>query len=319
MTRRPRFSPVIAAGVSVALALSGCSRVTGLPAVPESLTRADAGLDGLDEAAQQARVAQDRIVDGDSRSKLSALAELVEAKPSNLALGNAFRMEVYRLKREFLAGARARGERSPAFPDALRAEPLATLTRICAKSPTRQLRVHIALSYVDLMMLDPALEVRAPASIDSVHAFTSVLADHPYDVPALVGRGLNHLNRPRRLIWPEHPAPPADAASRDLALATAVGAKVGGASARVKGLLLLLLGDAYAHEGKAGVARSWWTLAAETTNDRGVQSELALRAGWPESEMPDRLEARLEERMADRDEPVSDLSFLWNDDARGPW
>ena len=319
MTRRPRFFPLIAACVSVAAALSGCSRVIGLPAVPESLTRADAGLDGIEQAAIQARVAVDRIEHGDSPSGLRAFAELVEAKPTNLVLGNAFRMEVYRLKRQLLVAARARGERSPAFPDFFRAEPLATLTRIAAKNPTKELRVQIGLSYVDLMVLDPALEVRAPASIDSVHAFTSVLADHPYDVPALVGRGLNHLNRPGKLVWPEHPAPPADAASRDLALAAAVGAKVGGASERVKGILLLLLGDAYAHEGKAGLARSWWTVAAATTNDRGVQAELALRAGWPEPEMPDRIEARLEERMADMEAPVSDLSFLWNDDARGPW
>jgi len=84
-------------------------------------------------------------------------------------------------------------------------------------------------------------------------------------------------------------------------------------------MLLLLLGDAYAHEGKAGLARSWWTLAGESTDDRAVHAELALRAGWPEPEIPDRLEARLEERMGETDAPVSDLSFLWNDGARGPW
>ena len=305
MTRRPRLGAWIVAGVSLATALSGCSRVTGLPAVPDSLTRADAGLDGIEPV--------------DSVSELRVLAERLEANPSSLVLGNAFRMEVFRQKRQFLAAARARGERSPALPEVLGIEPLGTLMRLASKNQSRELSVNIGLAYVDRMVLDPALEVRAPASIDSVHAFTSVLADHPYDVPALVGRGLNYLNRPSRLVWPEHPAPPSDAASRDLALATAVGAKVGGASARVKGVLLLLLGDAYAHEGKAGIARSWWTLAAEATDDRHVQSELAIRAGWRESELPDRLEARLEERMADMDAPVSDLSFLWNDDARGPW
>lgn len=305
MTSRPQLVACMAAWVSICAALSSCSHVTGLPAVPDSLTKADAGLD--------------RLWRVDSPSALPALVELLEANPTSLVLGNAFRMEVFHQKRQFLAAARARGERSPALPDALVAEPLATLTRLAAKNRAKELRVHIGLSYVDRMVLDPALEVRAPASIDSVHEFTSVLAEHPYDVPALVGRGLNHLNRPRKLVWPERPAPPADAASRDLALATAVGAKVGGASERVKGVLLLLLGDAYAHEGKAGIARSWWTLAAEATDDRGVQSELAIRAGWPEPEIPDRLEARLEERMADIEAPVSDLSFLWNDEARGPW
>jgi hypothetical protein len=305
MTRSLRCLSLLAASVSVSFVLSACSRVTGLPAVPDALTRADAGLDGIEPI--------------DSVPDLRVLAERLEANPSNLVVGNAFRMEVYRQKRQFLADARQRGERSPAFPDDLSAEPLATLTRIAAKNPATELRVNIGLAYVDRMVLDPALEVRAPASIDSVHAFTSVLADHPYDVPALVGRGLNYLNRPGRLVWPEHPAPPADAASHDLALAAGVGAKVGGASQRVKGILLLLLGDAYAHEGKAGLARSWWTVAAATTNDRAVQAELALRAGWPEPEIPDRLESRLEERMADMDAPVSDLSFLWNDGARGPW
>jgi hypothetical protein len=309
----------IGACVSLLAVASGCSRVTGLPAVPESLTRADAGFAGLPEAAQQARMAQEQIDRDDPAGKIAALASLVEANPGNLVLGNAFRMEVYRQKRDFLGAARARGERSPAFPEALRAEPLATLRRIAAKEKTTAIGVQLGLAYVDLMVLDPALEVRAPASIDSVHAFTAVLEDHPYDLPALVGRGLNHLNRPRNLVWPEHPAPPADAASRDLALATAVGAKVGGASPRVKGVLLLLLGDAYAHEGQAGLARSFWTLAAEATNDRGVQSELALRAGWPEPEIPDRLEARLEERMTELDAPVSDLAFLWDESARGPW
>ena len=319
MMRRLPFVALIAAFLSAASPFSGCSRVTGLPAVPDALSRADAGLHGLDEAAEKARVALDGVKIGDPASRLEAMGRLVEAHPDNLVLGNAFRMEVYRQKRQFLAAARARGERSPALPDVLAAEPFATLTRIAAQSPATEPLVQIGLAHVDQMVLDPALEVRAPASIDSVRTFTSVLADHPHDVPALVGRGLNHLNRPRKLVWPERPAPPADAASRDLALAAAVGAKVGGASARVKGILLLLLGDAYAHEGKAGLARSWWTAAAATTDDRGVKAELALRARWPEAEFPDRLEARLEERMADMDAPVSDLSFLWNDDARGPW
>jgi hypothetical protein len=328
------------------LALSGCSRVMGLPAVPESVTRDDAGLDGLAAASEEARrlaapmtdeerarfatappadtidrarAAADRIARGDAAGGLAALSVLVEASPGDIVLGNDFRMRVYRMKRDFLAAARSRGERSPAYPDYLRAEPLATLRRAEASSKPREIEVQIALAHVDQMVLNPALEVKAPASIDSIHAFTAILGRDPYYVPALVGRGLNHLNRPRHLVWPEHPAPPENAASLDLALAAAVGAKVGGASPRVKGLLLLLLGDAYAHEGNAGVARSWWTLAGKSTGDRAVQSELGIRATWPEPEIPDRLEARLEERMDDVAAPLSDLSFLWSDEARGPW
>jgi hypothetical protein len=339
MTRR-------VAVLAVLLGTVGCSRVSGLPPVPASVARADAGLDGIEQASREARAlaspvteaersgwssapppelvdrfrkSADAIGRGDDAASFRALGEIVEAAPTDLVLGNAFRMQVYRAKRAFLAAAAEKGERSPALPPHLSAEPMATLQRAAASGATRELGVQIALASVDQMVLNPALEVKAPASIDSVHAFSSVLQSAPYYVPALVGRGLNHLNRPRNLVWPEKPAPPPDAASTDLALAAAVGAKVGGASARVKGLLLLLLGDAYAHEGKAGVARGWWTVAQQTTNDPGVQAELALRAQWPEREMPDRLEARLEERMADMDAPLSDLSFLWDDSARGPW
>jgi hypothetical protein len=313
------------ARASAAIALLGaglasCSRVTGLPAVPDSVTRRDAGLDTIDRWAEEARaLAGERVEPGREPLALQALGARVAAHPDDLVIGNAFRMRVYRLKREFLAAELTRGERSPSLPDYLKDEPQGTLTRALASTPTRELRVQIALAYVDRMFLDPALEVRAPASIDSVHTFSAVLASDPHYIPALVGRGLNHLNRPRHLVWPEHPAPAADAASQDLSLAAAVGAKVGGASARVKGLLLLLLGDAYAHEGKAGLARSWWVLAGESTNDRTVQDELRIRASWPEPEMADRLEARLEQRMEDIDAPVSDLSFLWDDGARGPW
>jgi hypothetical protein len=326
---------------------AGCARVSGLPPVPDSVTRADAGLDGIEQASREARAfsvpvteaeragwvanppaevvdryrqAAERIARKDDEAAgFRALGALVESAPSDLVLGNAFRMQVYRAKRAFFSAAAARGERSPPLPAHLAAEPMATLQRAAASRTTRELGVQIALASVDQMVLSPALEVKAPASIDSVHAFSAVLRSDPYYVPALVGRGLNHLNRPRNLVWPEKPAPAADAASADMAMAAAVGAKVGGASSRVKGLLLLLLGDAYAHEGKAGIARGWWTVAQESTGDPGVQAELALRAQWPEQEMPDRLEARLEERMADMDAPLSDLSFLWDDSARGPW
>lgn len=321
------------------LTFPGCARMTGLPPVPKSVSLKDAGLDGLAAASEEAqrlriplaqgspaadavdraRIALGRIERGDAAAGLADLAAEVVASPADLVLGNAFRMQVYRLKLDFLAGARSRGERSPAFPEDLGGDPLATLTRAAATSQARELQVQIALASVDQMVLNPALEVKAPASIDSIHVFTAILSRDPYYVPALVGRGLNHLNRPRNLVWPEHPAPPADAASRDLALAVAVGAKVGGASPRVKGLLLLLLGDAYAHEGKAGVARSFWTIAGESTSDRGVHAELEERASWPEPEIPDRLEARLDRRMEDTGAPLSDLSFLWDDQARGPW
>lgn len=326
-----------AALVCLCAALAGCARVIGLPPVPESVTARDAGLDGVASWAAQARILAEpagasapasavesaraalaRIARGEGPEGLRALGDVVVENPADLVLGNTFRMAVYRLHRAFLDAARERGERMPLLPPHLDGEPLRTLERAAAVLPTREIRLQIALAHVDKMVLYPALEIKAPASIDSVHAFTDILATDPHYVPALVGRGLNHLNRPLGLVWPEHPAPPADAASRDFALAVAVGAKVGGASPRLKGLLLLLLGDAYAHEGKAGIARSWWSLAGEATDDLGIREELRRRAGWPETEFPARVEGRLEERMADLDSPVGDLSFLWDDHARGP-
>jgi hypothetical protein len=202
--------------VALVATLAGCSRVTGLPPVPDTLTRQDAGLDGLDRLGAEA---QKLASSGDPG--IAVLAARLAAEPSNLVIGNAFRMQVYRAKRAYLAAASSRGERSPALPAELAGEPMATLKRAASGRATRELGVQIALAHVDEMVLNPALEVKAPASIDSVHAFTAVLAEAPYYVPALVGRGLNHLNRPRHLVWPEHPAPPADAASTDLALAAA--------------------------------------------------------------------------------------------------
>jgi hypothetical protein len=90
-----------------ALAVSGCSRVMGLPAVPESVTRKDAGLDGLDAASQEAkrlrvklpdkaipadaidraRAAMTLIDDGNAAAGLAAFAAAVEAAPADLYWG----------------------------------------------------------------------------------------------------------------------------------------------------------------------------------------------------------------------------------------
>src|SRR6185436_18868716 len=133
-----------AACLALAAALPSCARVTGLPEVPASVTRADAGLDGIVPAAERARLELRPLVD--ASAGVGAFAALVEAEPENLAIGNAFRMEVYREKRQFLKAARERGERSPTYPDELRAEPLATLKRLAATQPARELRIQIALA-----------------------------------------------------------------------------------------------------------------------------------------------------------------------------
>src|SRR5439155_2405241 len=111
--------------------------------------------------------------------------------------------------------------------------------------------------WVDELLLFPALEIQAPASVESVNLLTSTLAHDPAYVPALYGRGLNYLHRPARLVWPEARKAAPDAASRDIGRCVAIGRSIGGASPRLVASLALSLGDAYAKEGKPERARSW--------------------------------------------------------------
>lgn len=329
---------------------AGCGgTVTGLPDVPATITAREAGLEALPQLAEEAkriempsaaavgdplqgtpsrpvddpiervRLALESIDHGAGAEGLTSLSEALRASPSDLVIGNAFRMTVYRLNRAAREAAAARGEHTVVLPEYLRGEPLATLERLAVATakPSREIRLQIALGHVDRMVLEPALEIRAPESIESVRHLTDLLRDEPYYVPALVARGLNHLNRPRHLVWPEHPGPAPDAASADLARAAAVGRRVGAAPRRVEATVLVLLGDAYAHEERPGLARSWWAFARGRAGGREESRALDDRLSWPDSNLSDRIEQRLEERMADTDHPVSDLSFLWSD-ARGP-
>jgi hypothetical protein len=263
-------------------------------------------------AIDEARCALAEITTGRAPDGLARLGRALAAEPTDLVIGNAFRMEVLRMKREFLAESRRQGARAPLLPAHLRDEPLATLEAIRSRTPGREIALQVALAHVDRMILNPALEIRAPASIDSVRELNAILTDaDSHYVPALFARGLNHLHRPLRLAWPERPAPAKDAASRDLGLAVAIGARIGGAPARLRGRLLIALGDAYAHEDRIGIARSWWATARETCSDAWVRSEVALRMAWTDGEAADRLEELLAERVLDQDHPLSDLSFLW--------
>lgn len=331
----------------VGAVLAGCGALSGLPEVPATITARHAGLDSLPQLAEEARrlsleagtspvpaasvstsrreepqagsgdpigrarLALEAIERGDRAGGLAALAAALKARPSDLVLGNAYRMAAYRLIRTAREEARARGERNPISPGFLRDEPLATLERLAAETSGREIRLQVALAYVDRMVLEPALEIRAPASIESVRALTEILRVDPYYVPALVARGLNHLNRPRGLVWPERPGPVPNAASLDFALAAAVGWKVGTAPRHLEETVLTLLGDAYAHEGRPDLARSWWGFARGRAEGAGGSATLLERLAWPDAGISERLERRLEERMADLDDPVSDLSFLW--------
>jgi len=326
--------------LAACVAPCGCSGLIGLPEVPQSLTAQEAGLAGLpqwketarrlsnpvgteeltslDDPIDRARLAIAKLSAGQVDEGLALFSAALAERPDDIALGNELRMRVHGQKRAFFEAARAAGNRMPQLPEGLRKEPLATLERIAAQKPSREIRFQIGMAHADTMILYPALEIRAPASVDSVKAFTGILAAEAFYVPALVGRGLNHIHRPRNLVWPEKPAPPPDAGSHDVALAVAAGRKVGGASDRLEAILMMLLGDAYAHEEQVDQAKSWWATAAESTNDPDVREQLRLRASWRDAEVPDRLDAHLAERLADLDHPLTDLSFLWNDRARGP-
>ncbi len=331
-----------AAAIGLALLAIGCAELTGLPPVPETLTAAAAGVDRIDLWVAQSRLLRQPFTVNDAaridaaaaaapidRARLAIwlwseqhegpraldrMRQALSADPTDMVIGNACRMLVYDMQRSYLADAKRRGERNPPLPKFLSGEPLTTLQTLAATAAGREIRLQIALAYVDRMVLYPALEIKAPASIDSVRMLTSILqGDDRHYLPALFARGLNYLHRPRNLVWPEKPAPAADAASRDLGLAAAVGAQVGGAPDSLRGLLLMTLGDAHAHQGEITAARSWWLVTRESCSDDAIRDGIALRMGWRDAEVPERLEQHLAGRMDDQDRPLSDLSFLWDD------
>ena len=324
------------------LALGGCSRLAGLPEVPADLTAEETGVAGLDHcaavasqlvrpldpdeaAAFEAAPPDDPFekarwalhlwsAERDGAGALQWFGEAVVAEPTDLVLGNRYRMLVYEMKRSFFDEARREGRRNPELPEHLSEVPFALLEAVADSDPGREIELQIALAYVDRMILYPALEIKAPASIDSVRRLSAILdGGDPHYIPALFARGLNYLHRPRNLVWPEKPAPAPDAASRDLGLAAAAGAKVGGAPPRLRAIVLITLGDAYAREGHPGVARSWWAAARELVDSPDLLESIALRMSWPDGQVADRLEAHLATQMADRLHPASDLSFLWSD------
>jgi len=161
--------------------------------------------------------------------------------------------------------------------------------------------------------LFPALEIKAPSSVEAVEILTEILHDEKgvYYVPALYARGLNYLYRPFNLIWPEHIAAAANAASSDIGLAVAVGEKIGSGSETLKGELSLALGDAYAKEGKLNLARSWWQIANNVVRDEKFRTRVFTRLEWNDDEVSSNLEETLQHQMEDLDHPLSDLSFMW--------
>ena len=323
-----------AAGLALAVLLAIAlwrGGLLDLPAAPARVTAESAGLEGLSSLRQRAarleRAAQ-REVDpdpalsmagrglaafrgGDLRSGFDAMRSSLRLAPHDLVIGNAFRMTVFHLRRAALADPLRRETLAERLPTELADEPIATLEELVRQHPSRETRLQLALAWVDQLMLFPALEIKAPASVQSVNLLDSLLAEDPTYVPALYARGLNFLHRPARLVWPEARKAPRDAASRDLGLCVAIGRRIGGAPPQLIATLALALGDAHAKEGHPERARSWWQIAQNQSRDPALLEAIRRRFGWRDEEMLDRLEAELEHRMLDLEHPLTDLSMMW--------
>lgn len=330
---------LVAVIVYAAWARSG---LYGLPSVPAGITVERAGLIGLDEArrldafvrgvdfpppapdgafetlgdvATQARDGMKLAEVGEADQGLEKLQAAVMQKPDNLVLANAYRMEVFRLRRAHLQQRRVSGSLNAPFPDYLDHQPIRFFDELVRKHPSRATKLSLALSWVDEMLLFPALEIKAPSSVEAVDILTSVLDDPDGDsvyVPALYARGLNYLHRPARLVWPETIQTPRDAAVNDLGLCVAIGRELGIGSPVLQATLAVALGDAYVKAGRINVARSWWQVAQNLCHDREIQEAVRRRYAWRDEEILDRLETELDRGRAELDEPMTDLALMWN-------
>lgn len=340
-TRSRKLWRVMIAGLIVAVAAFAWRRagMLGLPAVPAGLTPEVAGLAGLDHMAQlnssiwsepstntgtqnppllspgaalvQRGLAAHRR--GDTHAALEDLRQGIRLEPQNLVLANAYRMVVFARRRDFLAAARKESVSVATFPPELDGQPIRFFEELDKQHPSRETKLHLALAWVDEMLLFPALEIKAPASVQAVNLLTeSIEGGNANHVPALFARGLNHLHRPARLVWPESTKTPRDAAAQDLGRCVAIGRKLGVGSVRLQATLAMNLGDAYVKAGRTSLARSWWQIAQNLCRDDEVQSAIRRRYGWRDEEMLDRLEAELDRGRAELAHPMTDLALMWN-------
>jgi hypothetical protein len=332
------------AAVAAVLVLGGLawSRVgmLDLPAVPGAVQLSDSGLDALDTfrqivallhaavevaslaslqlpsaelaAVQQVRNGLRDLRRGDASGGLAAMQVGIRAAPDNLVLGNAYRMAVFQLQRAFLRQASLAAQLTPTFPPHLQGEPIAFFEELRDQSGVREVRLQLALAWVDQMLLFPALEIKAPSSVESVRILSGILEDSPGYVPALFARGLNHLHRPARLVWPESASTPPDAAAQDIGRCIAIGRRFDVGSAHLRALLAVTLGDAYIKAGRPGVARSWWQIAQNLSHDSDIQAMVRRRYGWGDAEAVDRLEEELDGARLRLDVPMTNLAFVWS-------
>jgi hypothetical protein len=306
-----------------------------LPRVPSSLTPTAAGLAGLDEMKKldaliwsvtpsnmvlasseatllvQRGLAEHRA--GNTVLGLEHMREGIRREPNNLVLANCYRMIVFGLRRDFLAASRREAVATPKFPPELARQPIGFFEELDQQHHTRETKLNLALAWVDEMLLFPALEIKAPCSVQAVDLLTAVLEkDDPDYVPALFARGLNHLHRPARLVWPESTRTPRDAAVRDLGKCVAIGRHIGGGSARLQATLALCLGDGYVKAGRLSVARSWWQISQNLCRDPDLQAAIRRRYAWQNEEVLDRLEEELDRGRSQLQHPMTDLALMWN-------
>ncbi|MFQ5591351.1 MAG: hypothetical protein ACE5HE_09330 [Phycisphaerae bacterium] len=300
---------------------------TGLADLPElkRLDRFVRGSHGASESAvvglsgetlEAARLVRDGlkvIREGDSQRGLEMIREGARRAPANLVFGNAYRMAVFTVQRALLASSRRHAQLGSVLPPYIANEPVAFFEALSNEDDAREIRVQLALSWVDRMLLFPALEIKAPASVEAVNILTKLIDDgNPGYVPALFARGLNNLHRPARLVWPEADKTPPDAAARDLGLCVAIGRTFGTVSSRLQAILALAVGDAYVKAGRLGVARSWWQIAQNRSGDPSVQQAVRRRYGWPDAQVLDRLEEELDRARSELDNPMTDLALMWD-------
>jgi tetratricopeptide (TPR) repeat protein len=310
-----------------------------LPSVPGSLTLEAAGLADLERMKQLnaliwsepragaepqnattlspgATLVQRGIANhrqGDTRAGLEEMRQGIRLEPNNLVLANAYRMVVFGLRRDFLASARRESLVAPKLPPELDGQPTAFFEELDRQHNTRETKLHLALAWVDEMLLFPALEIKAPSSVQAVDLLTKAIQDGNADyVPALYARGLNHLHRPARLVWPESARTPRDAAAQDIGRCVAIGRRLGAGSSRLQATLALSLGDAYVKAGRLSLARSWWQIAQNLCRDDDLQSAVRRRYAWRNEEVLDRLEAELDRGRSELAHPMTDLALMWN-------
>lgn len=264
-------------------------------------------------AAMLVRDGLRKVEQGDWAAGLEIMREGIQQEPGNLVLGNAYRMVVFQQRREHVRSSRQSGLLVPEFPPHLAGEPIAFFTELVRRQRTREATLQLALAWVDEMLLFPALEIKAPASVEAVHLLTELLdAGEQGYVPALFARGLNHLHRPARLVWPEAASTPRDAAARDIGLCVAIGRKFDVGSDRLQATLAIALGDAYVKAGRLSLARSWWQLAQNIGHDDDLRDSVQRRFGWSDEAILDRLEAELDHCRTQLDRPMTDLAIMWS-------